>query len=85
MRDTATLLEAIDGCGYETVGHLPLPASAWWDDYYRPLQDNVIRFRKRYPDVPEARALADQCQREIDVWRGYSEFYGYHFFVLRAR
>ena len=85
MRDTATLLEAIDGCGYETVGHLPLAASAWWDDYYRPLQDNVIRFRKRYPDVPEARALADQCQREIDVWRAYSEFYGYHFFVLRAR
>ena len=59
--------------------------TAWWDDYYRPLQDNVIRFRKRYPDVAEARALADQCQREIDVWRAYSEFYGYHFFVLRAR
>ena len=85
MRDAATLLDAIAGCGYETVGHFPLPASAWWDDYYRPLQDNVSRFRQRYPDLPEARELADQCQREIDVWRAYREFYGYDFFVLRAR
>ena len=28
-RDLSALLEAIDGCGYETVGHFPLPASAW--------------------------------------------------------
>ncbi len=85
IRDTSSLLRAIDECGYETVGHFPLPPSAWWDDYYRPLQDNVTAFRKRYHDVPDAQELADQCQREIDVWRSYSEFYGYEFFVLRAR
>ena len=32
IRDTAALLEAVDACGYRTVGHFPLPASAWWDD-----------------------------------------------------
>ena len=85
IRDTAALLEAIEACGYETVGHFPLPASAWWDDYYRPLQDNVIAFRKRHPDAPDAHELADQCQEEIDIWHAYSEFYGCEFFVLRAR
>ena len=85
IRATAALLEAIEACGYETVGHFPLPASAWWDDYYRPLQDNVTAFRKRHHDAPDAQELAEQCQREIDIWQAYSEFYGYEFFVLRAR
>ena len=85
IREAPALLEAIAACGYDTVGHFPLPAPAWWDDYYRPLQANVTAFRKRYADAPDARELADQCQHEIDVWRAYSDFYGYDFFVLRAR
>ena len=84
MRDVPALLEAIEACGYESVGHFPLPASAWWNDYYRPLQDNVTAFRRRHRDAPDALELADRCQREIDIWHAYSEFYGYEFFVLRA-
>ena len=30
IRDTSALLEAIEASGYETVGHFPLPAAAWW-------------------------------------------------------
>ncbi len=85
IRDASVLLKTIDDCGYETVGHFPLPASAWWDDYYRPLQKNLTAFRKRYPDASDAQELADQCQREIDIWRAYSAFYGYDFFVMRTR
>ena len=84
IRDTSALVEAIEGCGYEAAGHFPLPASAWWDDYYRPLQDNVTAFRQRHHDAPDAMELADQCQEEIDIWHAYSEYYGYEFFVLRA-
>ncbi len=83
IRATSALLNAVEACGYETVGHFPLPASAWWDDYYRPLQDNVTAFRRRYHDAPDARELADQCQAEIDIWHACSEFYGYEFVVLR--
>ena len=85
IRDTSALLEAIEASDYETVGHFPLPASAWWDDYYRPLQENVTAFRERHRDAPDAQELADHCQTEIDTWHAYSEFYGYHFFVARVR
>ena len=85
IRDTAALLAAVDACGYRTVGHFPLPVSAWWDDYYRPLQDNVTAFRRRHHDATDAQELADQCQNEIDIWHAFSEFYGYEFLVLRAR
>ena len=85
IRPTSALLEAVGACGYETVGHFPLPASAWWDDYYRPLQDNLSAFRARHLGDADARELADQCQQEIDIWHACSEFYGYEFLVLRAR
>jgi SAM-dependent methyltransferase len=85
IREVSALLAAIEGCGYEAVGHFPLPPSAWWDDYYRPLQRNVTEFRERHREEADAQALADQVQREIDVWHAYSDFYGYEFFVMRAR
>jgi SAM-dependent methyltransferase len=83
IREVPALLQAIAGCGYQTVGHFALPKSAWWDDYYRPLQENVTAFRQRHPDEPDAQELADQVQREIDTWHAYSDFYGYEFFVMR--
>lgn len=85
IRDASVLLVLIDSCGYQAIGHFSLPPSSWWDDYYGPLQDNVTAFRTRHRAEPEAQALADQVQREIDVWQAYSEFYSYEFFVMRVR
>lgn len=84
IRDVPALLTAIAACGYEPVAHFPLPPSAWWDDYYRPLQHNIDTFRERHRDDTDALRLADQVQREIDVWHAYSDCYSYEFFVLRG-
>ena len=85
IRDVSALLEVIDECGYDLVGHFTLPPASWWDDYYRPLQQNVVDFRNRHRGEPDAQELAHQVQREIDVWHACSEFYSYEFFVMRAR
>jgi SAM-dependent methyltransferase len=85
IRDVAARLAAIHACGYDVVGHFGLPASAWWDDYYRPLQASVTAFRDRHGGEGDAAELADQVQHEIDVWHRYGEFYGYEFFVMRPR
>jgi SAM-dependent methyltransferase len=83
IRTVSALLAVIEECGHQVVGHFPLPSAAWWDDYYSPLERNVARFRQRHEE-PGAQQLAEQTEREIDVWKEYSEFYGYHFFVMRA-
>jgi SAM-dependent methyltransferase len=83
IRDVPALLRAIADCGYETVGHFTLPASSWWDDYYAPLEKNVEMFRRRHDGEAEALELADSVQHEIDIWRAYSDFYSYEFFVIR--
>ena len=84
IRDVSTLLAVIAECGYETIGHFTLPPSSWWDDYYRPLQQNVTAFRERHRDEADAQELAGQVQREIDLWHAYSDFYSYVFFVMRT-
>jgi SAM-dependent methyltransferase len=83
IRDAATLVAAGIQAGYDVVDHFALPPAAWWDDYYRPLQQNIAAFRDHYREESDAQALADQVQREIDVWRAYSDYYSYEFFVMR--
>jgi SAM-dependent methyltransferase len=85
IRDVPSRLAAIEACGYDTVGHFSLAPSSWWDDYYRPLEASVCAFRERHRVEPDAQGLADQVQREIDVWRRYSGWYSYEFFVMRVR
>jgi SAM-dependent methyltransferase len=85
IRPVADRLAEVEAWGYVWVGHFPLPASSWWDDYYRPLEANVAAFRERRAGEADAQALADQVAREIEVWRRFSDFYGYEFFVMRAR
>jgi SAM-dependent methyltransferase len=84
IRAVPELLRIVGECGYETVGHFALPSSSWWDDYYRPVQQNVTQFRERHRDENDAQELADQIQHEIDIWHAYSEFYSYEFFVMRV-
>jgi ubiquinone/menaquinone biosynthesis C-methylase UbiE len=85
IRDVPALLKAIEQCDYKTVDHFTLPISSWWTDFYRPLQESVTTFRERHQDEPDAREVADQIQDEIDIWKAYSEFYSYEFFVIRVR
>jgi cyclopropane fatty-acyl-phospholipid synthase-like methyltransferase len=80
-----SLLHAVDAAGYDLVGHFPLPQAAWWDDYYRPLQANIQAFRARHSDEPDAQALADQVQQEIDLWHAHAACYTYEFVVMRVR
>jgi ubiquinone/menaquinone biosynthesis C-methylase UbiE len=77
------ILELIAECGYRSVGRFALPASAWVDDYYNPLQENVNRLRNKYAGNEAALQIIEMTQREIDIFHEYSEWYGYVFFVAQ--
>ena len=59
-----------------------LPASAWWDEYYGPMQDRVAGLRSRLPDDPIAEEVAAAADAEIDYFRRFSDHYSYEFFVV---
>lgn len=76
-------LERIAQAGYRCLAHMPLPASAWWDDFYTPLGERMDSLRQQYHDDPARLAVINQQQREMDLHRAYAEQYGYTFYVLQ--
>jgi hypothetical protein len=69
--------------GYIPVADFQLPAQSWWANYYEPLEDRVETLREKYAGEPEALEMVEATQREIDLFRCYSDSYGYVFFVAR--
>jgi SAM-dependent methyltransferase len=76
-------LEAIRSAGYEAVGHFVLPAASWWADYYVPLQERIRLLRDKYRSDREVLHLLDGEQQEIELFRRYSQWYGYVFYLAR--
>ncbi len=85
VRDIAANRAAAGRFGYEPVGDFALPSSAWWGDYYEPLERNLTAFRARHTGDEVADVIAGQAEREIETFRRYSDWYGYAFFVMRSR
>ncbi len=85
IRPVPALLTAIDQAGYNCLAHFPIPTSAWWENYYGPLQENVTTLRRRYAGDDDAERVAQAIQQEIDIWQQYGAHYAYEFFVMGAR
>lgn len=79
----------IEGCraharraGFTPIDDFVLPESAWWDDYYRPMQARLDELTRVHAEDPTALAVLEAHREEIAIYREYSAFYGYVFFVL---
>ncbi len=81
--DVEENLTIIAKSGYRVVGHFTLPTSAWWNDYYIPLEKHVAIARMRYADDAIAHSLIENIQTEINLYRDYSNYYGYEFYVMQ--
>jgi SAM-dependent methyltransferase len=81
MTDVATNSETVRRCGYELVGHFTLPDSAWWEDYYTPLEAKVPALLEKYAGDEVALKVVRATAREIEMRRRFGDWYGYEFFV----
>lgn len=83
MKDIESNLDGIRNAGYDIIAHFTLPKSSWWDHYYTPIEEKLPSFRERYKKDPHALAVADLHEKEIDMYRKYSDFYGYVFYIMQ--
>ena len=60
-----------------------LPEASWWDSYYGPLSKRLAEYEASSGDEPQA--VSGMTRREIDVYRKFSRWYDYAFFLLRIR
>ena len=73
--------QIITNAGYSLITSFILAESDWWDGYYLPLEKRITMLRKKYADDNDVLDFLDESQLEIDLFRKYSEYYGYVFFV----
>jgi SAM-dependent methyltransferase len=83
MRDAAANLAAVERSGYRPAGHFTLPPSAWWDEYYAPLERKIPAFLALHPGDAASQEVAGAARREIEMLRKYPDAYGYVFFAMR--
>jgi hypothetical protein len=82
MKSIDENLATIGACGYAPLGHFTLPLSDWWS-YYDHLEPSYLALREKYADRPEALAALESQRAEQDVYRAYSDAYGYEFYLAR--
>lgn len=83
ISDHAGVEARIDAASYRTVASFVLPASAWWDEYYGPMQDRVASLRERLPDDPIAGDVVAAAEAEIGYFDLFSDCYSYEFFIVQ--
>ncbi len=74
-------LGVIERTGYRCVDNFQLPESVWYA-FYHPLEELLKKFREKYHDNSEALIIIEALQKEIDMYRKYSDYYGYIFYIL---
>ncbi len=68
-----------EGAGFDVLFTRRLPAQAWWDHYYNPLLDRISTLLN--PDEMMS-AVISETLAEIELFREFSDCYGYTFYVL---
>jgi ubiquinone/menaquinone biosynthesis C-methylase UbiE len=69
--------------GYECIDTFVLPEHGWWEYYYNPLEEKIRQLREKYENNHEALKSLAESQNEIDLFRKYSDYYGYVFYLFR--
>jgi SAM-dependent methyltransferase len=75
----------IEAAGFEMRGSFLLPETDWWDSYYTPIEAKLPELRDKYREEPDALAVLHEQQEEIDLYRQFSDHYGYVFYFAKPR
>ena len=80
----ANFLKIIERCGYKLLDHFTLPTSAWMNDYYTPMEKQLQALRTKHSGNGDAQKAIEESQHEIDMYRKYSDYYGYVIYVMQS-
>lgn len=78
-------LNTIRNAGYTIIDHFPLPSESWWKEYYNPLKQRLDTIHQKYRSKSVVTKLVNATRQEINLFKRYSEYYGYAFFVMKRR
>ena len=77
-------VEIIRNSGYRLVGSFVLPSESWWDNYYTPIETKLPSLKARHKDNEEVLQVIACEETEIEMFRKYSDYYGYVFYIMQV-
>ena len=69
--------------GYRIVGSFVLPSKSWWNNYYTLIEKKIPFLKAKYKKNEEAMQVIFFGETEIEMFRKYSDYYGYVFYVIQ--
>ncbi|MBL8814517.1 MAG: class I SAM-dependent methyltransferase [Planctomyces sp.] len=76
-------LRIIEQAGLELIDHFILPPEAWEENYYRPMWLKIAEKEREWEGDAEGLEVLRAAKDEISVFRRFSDYYTYAFFVMK--
>ncbi len=76
-------IEVVQKSGYRLIGSFVLPVKSWWDNYYGPIEAKLPSLKTRYGGDEEAMQVIKMQEIESEMFRKYSDYYGYVFYIMQ--
>jgi len=77
-------IKSIEEIGFKVTDHFSLPVTAWWQNYYHPLLER-IKSIQIMPDIDkDMQEVIDETYEEVELFRDYSDWYGYEFYIMQS-
>jgi len=76
-------IKVLEDNGYKLVGYFPLPTSCWIENYYSPMEARFESFLTEQSHSEEAKQLVEGEVIEIELYKKYSDYYSYGFYVAQ--
>ena len=74
----------LEAGGYAPIGNFPLTSDCWLESYYLPImQREFDDFLERHGQSEPARAIVAALREEIEIYRRFSDYFGYGFYLAR--
>ena len=83
--DVSKKLKQITSCGYEILDHFILDIETWWDEYFSPLEQLIIKYRTRHPNDLTILEELQQTQKELDTFKRYPEHNSSACFIIKKK
>lgn len=76
-------IDLIQNERFRLISNFTLPKSSWLKAYYLPMEEELSRLNKKYHGNAIALGIFEAMKNEINLYKKYSDFYGYAFFIMQ--
>lgn len=85
MNIIPTKIIQIEDAQYSYHSSFVLPKEDWTEEYYKPLEKNLLKMKEKYEGNDIALEIVDMLQQEINLYNQHYLDYSYVFYVMKKR